>query len=62
MKIKIKSYSHVATDFRDKEIPKTGSDHTCFAVITIDFVFEEDKNYYPQVLLKECKYIEKTND
>ena len=62
MKIKIKSYSDVATDFRAKEIPKAGSDHTCLAVITIDFVFEENKNYYPQVLLKECKYIEKTND
>ena len=48
-----------ATNFHDKEMPKTGSNHTCLAVITIDSVLERNENYYPQVFLKECKYIEK---
>ena len=29
------------------------------AVILIDFALKEDENYYPQVFLKESKYIEK---
>ena len=29
------------------------------AVITIDFALEKDENYYPQAILKECKYNEK---
>ena len=38
---------------------KAGSNHACLAVITIDSTLKKDKNYYPQVFLKECKYIEK---
>ena len=26
---------------------------------SVDFVLKKDENYYPQVFLKECKYIEK---
>ena len=47
------------TDFYDKEIPKLNSNHTCLAVITLDSVLKKDDSYYPQVFLKECKYIEK---
>ena len=36
LKTKIKSYGDEAIGFRDKEIPKVGSNHTCLAVITID--------------------------
>ena len=39
-------YSDEATDFRNKETPKVGSNYTCLAV-------------YPQVFLKEYKLIEK---
>ena len=28
-------------------------------MILIDFVFKTGKNYYPQVLLEECKYVVK---
>ena len=35
------------------------SDCTWLAVILIDFVLKKDENYYPQVFLKEYKYIEK---
>ena len=29
------------------------------AVITLDSALKKNGNYYPQVFLKECKYIEK---
>ena len=35
------------------------SNHTYLAVIGLDTVLKKDENYYPQVFLKECKYIEK---
>ena len=41
------------------EIPKLGSNHTCLAVITFDSALKKNDNYYPQVFLKGCKYIEK---
>ena len=47
------------TDFYDKKIPKVDSNHTCLAVISLDSALKKDENYYPQVFLKECKYIEK---
>ena len=58
MKTNIKSYGDEATDFYNKEIPKAGSDCTSLAVVTTDSALEKDKNYYPQVFLKECKYME----
>ena len=35
------------------------SNHICLAVISLQSVLKKDENYYPQVFLKECKYIEK---
>ena len=57
--IKKNSHGDQVTDIYDKEIPKVHSNHTCLAVITLDFVGKKDESYYPQVFLKECKYIEK---
>ena len=59
MKTKLKSHGDEVTDFYDKEIPKVDSNHTCLAVISLDSALIKDDNYYLQVLLKECKYIEK---
>ena len=59
MKTKIKSHGDEVTDFYDKEIPKVDSNHICLAVISLDAALKKDENYYPQVFLKECKYIEK---
>ena len=60
MKTKIKTYGDEVTDFYDKEIPKMDSNiHICLAVISLDSSLKTDENYYPQVFLKECKYIEK---
>ena len=35
------------------------SNHTCLAVVGLDSALKKDDNYYLQVFLKECKYIEK---
>ena len=58
LKTRIKSYGDEAADFYDKEIRKVGSNRTCLQVILLDSVLKRDENYYPQVFLKECKYIE----
>ena len=39
--------------------PKLDSNHACLAVISLDSALKKDDNYYPQVFVKECKYIEK---
>ena len=59
MKTKIKSYGDEFKNFFDREIPKTDSNHTYLAVIFLDSALKKDENYYPQVFLKEYKYIEK---
>ena len=59
LKTKIKSHGDEVTDFSIKRIPKLDSDHTFLAVVSLDSDFKKDDNYYPQVFLKECKYIEK---
>ena len=40
-------------------IKKVDSNYACLAVINLDFALKKDENYYLQMLLKECKYIEK---
>ena len=59
MKTKIKSDDNEVADFYDKKIPNVDSNHTCLAVTSLDTALRKDENYYPQVFLKECKYIEK---
>ena len=41
------------------QIFKINSNHTYLAVISLDSALKKGDNYYPQVFLKECKYIEK---
>ena len=59
LKTKTKSHGDKVTDFYDKKIPKVDSNHTCLAVISVDSTLKKDDNYYSQVFLKECKYIQK---
>ena len=59
LKTKIKSHGDEVTDFYDKKFSKVDSNYTCLAIISLDSALKKDGNYYPQVLLKECKYIEK---
>ena len=55
MKTKIEFYGDEVADFYDKKIPKVNSNHNCLAVVSFDSALI----YYPQVFLKECKYIKK---
>ena len=57
MKSKGKSHGDEVTDFYNNEIPKMDSNHTCLAVISLDSALNKDGNCYPQVFLKDCKYI-----
>ena len=59
LKTKIKFHSDEATDFHDKEVD---SNLTCSAAIGLDSALNKDGNYYPQMFLKECKYIKQGND
>ena len=59
LKTKIKYHDDEVTDFYDKKISKVDSNHTCLIVITMYSALKKDETYYPQVFLKESKYIEK---
>ena len=59
MKTKIKSHGNQVTDFYNKKIPKVDSNYTCLAKISFDCALKKDEDYYRQVFLKECKYIER---
>ena len=52
-----KTYGDEASDFRDKEISKVGSDCACLAEINNWYCSQ--KQWELLSLLKECKYIEK---
>ena len=56
LKTKMKSHDDEVTNFYDK---KVDSNHSCLAVISLDSALKKHENHYQQVLLKECKYIEK---
>ena len=58
-KTKIKSHGDEVADFYDKKISKVDAEHTCLTVMSWDSALKKDGNDYPQVFLKECKYIEK---
>ena len=62
IKTKIKSYGDkVNTNFQGKKVPKENASYKCFSLIMLDSVIRVNKNYYPQTLLKECKYEIKKN-
>ena len=45
--------------FMIQKFLKVDCNHTCLAVISLDSALNKDGSYYPQVFLKECKYIKK---
>ena len=49
------------TDFQGKEVPKEDAPYKCLSLIVLDFVIRVSKNYYPQTLLEECKYVIRKN-
>ena len=60
--MKTKTNGDEVTDFYNREIPVVDLNHTYLAVISLDSALNKDGNYYPQVFLKECKYIKKKNN
>ena len=56
---KIKSHGDEVTDLYDEEITQLDSNRTCLAEISLDYALKKDDDYYPQVFLKECKYMRK---
>ena len=41
------------------KIPKVVSNYSFLAVILNDFVLKKEEEFYSEVLLKECNYVEK---
>ena len=41
------------------KIPKECSQCICLSVILTDSVHRKDKDFYPQLILEECKYVAK---
>ena len=62
IKTKVKMYHNkVNTNFQGKETPKGDSSYRCLSLIMLDSVVKVRKKYYPQVFLKECKYVKRKN-
>ena len=60
LKTKIKSYNgKIYTNFHNNKILKEGSQCIFLSVLLVESVYKEDKNYYPQVFLEECKCVVK---
>ena len=46
----------INTTFYNK-VPKESPEYICLSVILLDTVYKNYKNYYPEVLSEECKYV-----
>ena len=60
IKRKRKTYGDsVITNFHSKKIPKEKAPCKCLSIM-LDSVIKAKKKYYPQTLLEECKYEQKS--
>ena len=59
MKTKKKPYGNKVTESYNKEIPKVNSNHAYLAVISLDSALKKEKNYHPQVFLKDINILKK---
>ena len=58
LRVKVRVFEGIIkTNFLGNGVPKENMHYTCITCITIDYVMRIDKKYFPQVYLKECKYI-----
>ena len=58
IKTKIKLYGNkVNTNFQGKKLPKENASYKCLSLIMLDSAIRVNKEYYPQTLLDECKYV-----
>ena len=57
IKTKIKVHNRIYTNFQHNVIPKDNEYFACLSVTLLDSIFvNSDEEYYPQILLEECKY------
>ena len=62
IKTKIKMFEdRVNTNFQGKKVPRENASYKCLSLIMLDSVIRVNKKYYPQTLLKECKYVIRKN-
>ena len=55
---KLKTWKEkITTNFHGKSVPHEGRCEAT-AILKIDSVYSQGKNFYPQAYLEECKYIE----
>ena len=47
----------VNTNFQGKKVSIENVSYKHLSLIMLDFVIRANKKYYPQTLLKECKYV-----
>ena len=58
LETKIKFFEEkLNTNFHDHKAPKEGSQYICLSVNLVDSIFRLGKKYYPQLFLKEFKYV-----
>ena len=66
LKTTIRSHGDEVTDFYDKEISKVDCNHSCLAVISLDFVLKKDESYYPRLFesyfMRDIKLIRHIHD
>ena len=61
IKTKIKMYAdHMITNFDTKKMPTEKAPHKCLSIIVLDSAIKANKKYYPQTILSECKYEQKS--
>ena len=61
IKTKIKIYAgSVITNFYNKKLSKEKVTGKCLSIMMVDSVIKANKKYYPQTILEECKYVQKT--
>ena len=55
---KLKTWKErIKTNFHGQDVPYN-MHYNAIVVLKIDSVYKQDKNYHPQVYVKECKYID----
>ena len=60
LKTKIKAYGDEITDFFDKDIPKVDYNHTCLAVISLDFALKKDETIIRKYFQKSINTLKKS--
>ena len=45
------------TNFHRKKMPKEKAPCKCLSILMPDSVIKANKKHYPQIFLKECKYV-----